>query len=342
MSKARLRGFTLIELLVVIAIIAILVALLLPAVQQAREAARRTSCKNNLKQIGLALHNYHDTHSVFPYSTSADGAIESNNNANTSNSTGFTLNHRGWTGLLPFLEQAALFDQFDSRYPAGSYVRTGGTAPAPLVQPESTIQTSGNALVVSTLIPALLCPSDNGRNTYTGNDNTYGIYTNAASAGFTGAKTNYDFSVARYSSSTTSWRDWTSTSRRMFGVYSSCRMRDIIDGTSNSVAVAETTLDVKNGVGQTWGYSKWVGNGVDLADSRGINDFRDCCSWTTPPFQNVSKTQLADWGTTGSLHKGGVQVLMGDGSVKFLSENINASTRTNLAYISDGQVLGEL
>tara|TARA_R100000750_G_C2279634_1_gene70685 strand:- start:212 stop:571 length:360 start_codon:yes stop_codon:yes gene_type:complete len=119
-------------------------------------------------------------------------------------------------------------------------------------------------------------------------------------------------------------------------------MRDITDGTSNTVAVAETTLDVKNGVGQTWGYSKWVGNGVDLADGRGINDFRDCCSWTTPPFQNVSKTQLADWGTVGSLHKGGVQVVLADGSVRFLSENLNATTRTNLAYIADGQILGEL
>ncbi len=336
------RGFTLIELLVVIAIIAILVALLLPAVQQAREAARRSSCKNNLKQIGLALHNYHDTHNVLPYSTSADGAVTSNNSANTANSTGFTLNHRGWLGLLPYLEQPALFDRFDSAFPTGSYVRSGsGTTPSPLVQPAATIASSGNAEVVSTLVSTLLCPSDNGRNRYQGGSAHYAVYPGAAAAGHEGAKTNYDFSVGRYSSSTTAWSAWGLTTRRMFGVYSACKFRDISDGTSNTVMVAETTLDVKNGVGQTWGYSKWVGNGVDLAASAGINDFSVCCSWTTPPNQNHSQTQLKDWGLVGSLHQGGAQAVLADGSVRFLSENIDASTRVNLAYLGDGQVIGE-
>ena len=101
----RRRGFTLIELLVVIAIIAILVALLLPAVQQAREAARRSSCKNNLKQIGLALHNYHDTHRVFP-----PGQIRGRNP-----STGVECgNGFSWGAmLLPFLEESAVYDGLD-------------------------------------------------------------------------------------------------------------------------------------------------------------------------------------------------------------------------------------
>ncbi len=340
--KFSRRGFTLIELLVVIAIIAILVALLLPAVQQAREAARRSSCKNNLKQIGLALHNYHDTFNVFPYSTSADGSITANSSANTANSTGFTLNHRGWVGLLPYLEESALFDRFDPLYPAGAHRRSGGTAPAALVQPEATIASSGNAEVVSTLIDTLLCPSDSGNNRYTGTSASYAVYPTANADGYPGAKTNYDFSVGRYSSSTTVWSSWGLSTRRMFGLYSACRMRDVKDGTSNTVMVAETTLDVKNGVGQTWGYAKWVGNGVDLASSSGINDFSICCSWTTPPNQNDSKTQLKDWGLVGSLHKGGAQAVLADGSVRFLSENMSASTRVNLAYMADGQILGEL
>src|SRR5690606_3248126 len=106
----RPHGFTLIELLVVIAIIAVLIALLLPAVQQAREAARRTQCKNNLKQIGLALHTYHDSHLVFPFATM---------NASSSWSTVFeastdiVLNHTGWVSLLPNVEQGPLFSQFN-------------------------------------------------------------------------------------------------------------------------------------------------------------------------------------------------------------------------------------
>src|SRR5947208_2953292 len=96
-SSAVRRGFTLIELLVVIAIIAVLIALLLPAVQQAREAARRTQCKNNLKQIGLALHNYHDTYGVLPPATIAPGQSPATNNNQI-------LNHKGWTMLLPYFD----------------------------------------------------------------------------------------------------------------------------------------------------------------------------------------------------------------------------------------------
>ncbi len=336
-NQPKARGFTLIELLVVIAIIAILVALLLPAVQQAREAARRSSCKNNLKQIGLALHNYHDVYNVFPYSTSADGAMDAGT-GRTAVTTQFTLNHRGWLGVLPYLEQAALYDQFNPLFPTGRYVRPGAS---PLVQPEATIQTSGNGFVVAQLIPALLCPSDPGNNVYTGTTVNYESFPGANAARLPGAKTNYDFSVARYSSSMSNWIDIGLATRRMFGVYSSCRMRDLVDGTSNTVAVAETTLDVKDGVGQTWGYSKWVGNGIDLASTTGINNYSVCCPWSTPPNTNFSTTSLRNWGAVGSQHKGGVQVVLGDGAVRFLSENMDTLTRQRLAYIGDGQPLGE-
>lgn len=148
MKKASARGFTLIELLVVIAIIAILIALLLPAVQQAREAARRTQCKNNLKQFGLAMHNYHDTTNAFP-----PGVVNYNANTCTVMSNGQTVpdtNARLWgwgTFLLPYIDQAPLYNQLR---PDGCRMPDAGFAyPA-----------AGALLQIP--LPAYRCPSDAG------------------------------------------------------------------------------------------------------------------------------------------------------------------------------------
>ena len=111
-NRTRLRAFTLVELLVVIAIIGVLVALLLPAVQAAREAARRMQCGNNLKQMGLALHNYHDVYKSFPYGQMYRGNFDGNPNDNDGG-TGF-----GWgSAILPFAEQRPLYDQFNQNVP---------------------------------------------------------------------------------------------------------------------------------------------------------------------------------------------------------------------------------
>ena len=123
------RGFTLIELLVVIAIIAILVALLLPAVQQAREAARRSSCKNNMKQLGLALHNYHDVHSCFP-----PGSF---GNANSSRATNWRAS------ILPFIEQGPAYDQIN--FETGSF--WGHSGPF-----------SGNVVLQTLRVETYVCP----------------------------------------------------------------------------------------------------------------------------------------------------------------------------------------
>ncbi len=112
-QKQRQRGFTLIELLVVIAIIAILIALLLPAVQQAREAARRTQCKNNLKQIGLSLHNYHDVYNSFP-------------NGTVSTSAG-NWGISWWARVLPYVDQAPLYNQRIINWNSEALIRAGRT-----------------------------------------------------------------------------------------------------------------------------------------------------------------------------------------------------------------------
>src|SRR5690349_10727234 len=118
------RGFTLIELLVVIAIIAILIALLLPAVQQAREAARRTQCKNNFKQLGLAIHNYESTHGTAPAGRMSLGYCQNATATNVPDP--LTRNGHGLSLLLPFIEQAPLYNQLVQSSAFGNLVQTGG------------------------------------------------------------------------------------------------------------------------------------------------------------------------------------------------------------------------
>ncbi|QDT34310.1 DUF1559 family PulG-like putative transporter [Thalassoglobus polymorphus] len=321
-SRRKQRGFTLIELLVVIAIIAILVALLLPAVQQAREAARRSQCKNNMKQIGLALHNYHDAAGMFPYATA-----HASSNAGTPTGTQI-LNHSGWPMLLPYLDQGPLYNQFEFTWATGIRNQNGGV----IVGGEDP-NVNTNLNLSKQILTVLLCPSDDGPQTYASANASYGCgVTNSA-------RSSYGFSVARGNGGAL-WAAESRLTRAMFGLNSSSRFRDLKDGTSNTVAVVETTLDVDDGETQSWACSSHVGQGVNLAASRGINNFR-CCAWRSPPNLQFQPGRNGEWGEPGSLHVGGIQILMGDGSVRFLSENVDSVTRVNLARINDGNVIGE-
>lgn len=327
MSRVRRRrGFTLIELLVVIAIIAILIALLLPAVQQAREAARRTQCKNNMKQLGLALHNYLDTHSVFPasgYNWGVHGYDYFVDQKGEPKAPTYK-NLSGLVMLLPFLDQGPLYNRWDMRQAASHNWVYGSYSPAEVAgDPEI------NGALGLTKLDAFTCPTDNGQDQYTGVGSQHYSISPTKPGGY---KTSYDFSIQYYEGYY--YQHWTlivaKNSRPMFGWNTNFKMRDLSDGSSNTIAMSETCFDKYNGVAPSWSYRGHVGGGIDIA-WYGIN------RWD---YYNIAGTaipgRLGQWSTPGSLHTGGCHMLAGDGSVHFVSENTDAVVMQRLKVIGDG------
>lgn len=320
LRRRSMSGFTLVELLVVIAIIGILIALLLPAVQAAREAARRMQCSNQLKQMALGVHNYHDTHKVFPPSHL--------NYMSTYKSMAYTptLNHSGWVFVLPFLEQGALHDKFDFRYPTGpSEYPSGAGVSVPQQHQDA----------VATQLELFLCPSDSGpKDIPVGWQAHYGQQNVAA------ARTNYDFSThalyTLYGYSQTWINQNYPRDLRMFGINSQSNLANVTDGSSNCVMLAETTRTVYNGYATAWGYRGWVMTGHDIAQNHGQGYGINC--WT---YANIPSTKqwgrLGNWGLTGSLHPGGAQFALGDASVRFIGETTDFNVQTALGKIADGQ-----
>lgn len=321
MNRSRLRSpsrlaFTLIELLVVIAIIAVLIALLLPAVQQAREAARRTQCKNNMKQFGLALHNYHDTYNVFPLGSG--GARFSPHAA-----------------ILPYIDQAPLYNQINFN-----------------VTPNH----ANNTTVRNTNVPAFRCASDvdmmpavaGGRNNYWTNIGTAVIN---GLPGVNPGDTNYGMPPQN----------------GVMVTGTATGIRDVIDGTSNTVMASEKrTGDGSNGIstpatddfrpgtypntpdearqqclaidvtnlamqGVSNVGAPWLGSGNDetyYMHILGPNE-RTC---RFPPSRMA--------GTANSLHVGGVHALLTDGSIRFVSSNIDLGVWRALGTRAQGEVVG--
>jgi hypothetical protein len=298
-----------------------------------------------MKQLALGLHNYHDTYKAFPYSTSSKGSCTDSTSVNYYvPGPNQVKNHRGWLGVLPFIEQAPLGDQLDFRQVAGAYDR-GGVGLTGLT-------TNGNDRVVSQVLDAFLCPSDPGDPRII---TTSAFYRIGGGSTLQGAKTSYDFQADRYTSRCILWTRRAPTTRFMFGVESYCSIRDVLDGTSNTVMLCETMLTVKNGITAPWGYSNWTGAGVDVSwragptqncvpqlglnGDSGIN-FYPCCTWSTPQCANLVSSSLAHWGTPGSFHPGGCQVSLADGSTRFISETTAYTVRAYLARMADGQVIG--
>ncbi|QDT66708.1 DUF1559 domain-containing protein [Calycomorphotria hydatis] len=312
-SKSAKSGFTLIELLVVIAIIAILIALLLPAVQQAREAARRSECKNNMKQLGLALHNYHDTYRMFP---SIKGKA---NNGQTLTPIGVEMRLGPLPRMAGFLEETAIYKEaVQQGHPSGWEYQN----PVQYHQ-----------------IDTLLCPSD--------------IATGALEQGL--GKLNYAFCMGDSRIN----QDHTGNHRKSRGMFANLfkvRIADITDGTSNTIAMAEFVRPYEHG---EFGDVRNMNTAFTLAQCLATYDpatqkytgasFQAYRGWkwsdafvcfsafqTVLPPNSPSCSSTSGWaGTVGtqygvysasSRHTGGCNVLMADGAVHFISENIDSGS----------------
>lgn len=309
-SSRRTRGFTLIELLVVIAIIAILIALLLPAVQQAREAARRTQCKNNLKQWGLALHNYHDVHLKFPI-----GAMGFNNSA-TNPANNFPFQVR----LLPFMDQATLFDQFDQN------LHYNTTSP----------NNQGNR---DRTFALLHCPSARERDRKPSTSSqgwTVHYYGVAGAKDIVGVAQGTNFA---HSGSYNGNHGGVSTNGLLYR-NSNVSMRDVTDGTSNTFAIGE--ISGKASPGGNNSYRPWI-----QGASSGNGDFASySCKNVRHPigqarYVSGNSSFLFNDVRFGSNHEGGAQFLLTDGAVRFISENLDFGTYQSLATRDGGEVIGE-
>ncbi len=301
------RGFTLIELLVVIAIIATLVAILLPAVQQAREAARRSSCNNNLKQLGIAIHNYHDVHGCIPYHlTSVSQASQRICSPNVS--------------LLPFLEQSGLFDQYDSKV---------------------AYNVSPNDLLKDKMPKVYICPStpDGGATLENGgwqtSDYFYTIRArNTTSVPVFGLQTNPG--------------PW-------FKIRGPQTFGKIVDGLSNTLFMYECvgrfgvwygTTQMSPAFNAMALYPDnlaWTGAGDNSGAITPITyTVANADSWPGSPIYSGRTVNSTNQGSNGfSFHPGGINGLLGDGSVHFFSESIDWITMANLCQHDDGNVVGE-
>jgi prepilin-type N-terminal cleavage/methylation domain-containing protein/prepilin-type processing-associated H-X9-DG protein len=331
--RSRRAAFTLIELLVVIAIIAVLIALLLPAVQQAREAARRTQCRNGVKQLGLAIHNYHDTVNCFPF-------------AYMLNQTPMNVAAMG-TMILPYLDQAPLYNKWNSSIPAFNESTALGFPAAAVTQ---------NLDVIKTPLAVFTCASSSADSVhnYTLPSSASGLPMNLT---WTAARSDYTVSTGilgayatlAYGASPGGNRDGVLKVGGCFG--GSCgsvaRIRDVTDGTSNTFLLGER-------VGGTTIYRVRTPDSAYTTAFGGQNggawgDFLNGEHWLSGSLYDgtvgggpcaINCTNARSQGFY-SFHDGGAIFLMADGSVRFISANIAAQTMGGLITRAKSDTVGE-
>ncbi|MCZ2343813.1 MAG: DUF1559 domain-containing protein [Bacteroidales bacterium] len=340
LSHRDRRGFTLIELLVVIAIIAILIGLLLPAVQKVRDAAGRTQCQNQLKQIGVALHNYMSDYRKLPPSGKGFAfCAGSGGDTQIYNSNGLTL-------LLPYLEQDALYRQMnhnEAYCSPGSAAWRNPNAPNPSALVGNPV-TNGNATAAGTVVKAYICPVDSSAQPTDPNRLVGDYYGPGGSK--VGAAVNYDFVVDYGAFSTCNhWKTAPAADKYLFGENSSVtpEMATNSDGLSNTLAIGETTRFHVNGKGFAWAYRSWVMTGIDPAhpSNPGINLWHLPTvdpNWQNPPYTPVIGRTRTWWAAGASMHTGGANFCFGDGAVKFISDKTDLATFRALCTMANGDI----
>ncbi len=298
-------GFTLVELLVVIAIIGVLVSLLLPAVQAAREAARRSQCNNNVKQILIAMHNHHDTHRKFPQGIYT---------------TGTSARGGAWSAfVLPFMEQDALYDRMTFDEEGANWGSSGGISGATL---DSSNATTRNVAALEAEVPAFRCPSspldehitDQSTDRWTVLERYPANYLGCASGVVTDDSGDFrDLDGMLFTSSTT-------------------RFSSMTDGSSNTLLIGEALPD-RFADFSTYESSDrkdhWLFGGDD---SDVLRDHSEHLGSTGVPLNGQNELSF------GSAHPGGCQMGLADGSVHFVSENTAFDVLRNLGSRADGNV----